>query len=147
MKKKSTRSDRVCVGGESHPCLARAHTQTNKQTHTHDSDVLFDGNVNDDITSAGGSVACLDTSYTTGLLACSGCTGSYVIPLACMLCSPASVNSCSVCPQGTYGGAEAEIACQLCAVGFTTIFPPSSTSPGDCVAITQPPTQVREVDG
>lgn len=100
----------------------------------------FDGNTNDDITSAGGTVTCANPAYTTGLLSCSGCSGSYDVPLACSICSPSSVSSCTVCPKGTYGGAEADIACQLCPVGFTTVYPPSSMSSAECVAITDPPT-------
>lgn len=105
------------------------------------SDVLFVGNAGDDITSVGATVTCANPAYTTDLLNCAGCTGSYDIPLACTLCSPSSVSSCSVCPQNTFGGAQAEIACQLCQPGYTTIYPPSSISPGDCVPITNSPTQ------
>lgn len=80
--------------------------------------MLFDGNTGDDITTAGAIVTCANPAYTSGLLSCSGCSGSYDIPLACTICSPSSTSSCAVCPEGTYGGVEAEIACQLCPVGY-----------------------------
>ncbi len=103
-------------------------------------DILFANNIHDDITTASGTVTCLNATYTTGILNCAGCTGSYVVAVTCPLCSPSSPASCPTCPQGTFGGAEAEIDCRLCASGYTTVYPPSSTSSSDCVPITSSPT-------
>lgn len=111
--------------------------------HAH-SDVTFSNEVDDDITSAAGTVTCANSSYTTPLLNCSaGCTGAYIIPSDCKICSAdSSSGTCSSCPKATYGGTEAAIACRLCPYGFTTVYPPSSTSSADCVPITDSPTQV-----
>jgi hypothetical protein len=106
-----------------------------------DGNVLFDGNVGDDITvAADGIVTCANTAYAPSIDCTTGCTGSYAVPLACPICSSSIAGNCTACPQGTYGGAGVALACKLCAYGFTTIYPPSSTSAADCVPITEPPT-------
>ena len=104
----------------------------------------FAANNNDDITTVTSTVSCLTPSYSSS---CSGgCTGSYNIPTSCPFCSsPTSGSVCNTCPKGTYGGAEAELPCQLCPYGETTVFPPSSTSSSDCVFITQSPTSAPTV--
>lgn len=101
----------------------------------------FDANINDDITTVNSTISCLTSSYSS---TCSGgCTGSYNVPTSCPFCSPpTSGSACNTCPKGTYGGAEAELPCQLCPFGQTTVFPPSSTSSSACVDITQSPTSV-----
>lgn len=98
--------------------------------------MTFAGNVNDDVTVAGGVVTCASPTYQTNCAA--GCTGSYDIPASCPICSAGG--ACTSCPQGTFGGASVALVCQLCPFGFTTIYPPSSTSSSACVPITQSPT-------
>ena len=99
------------------------------------------GSTNDDIGAANATVRCQDSQLATGIVNCTRCSGAYVIPVACPLCSPTSPSAqCSSCPQGTYGGGEAELACQACPSGYTTLYPPSSTSSADCVSSTQSPT-------
>lgn len=106
-----------------------------------DYDVAFTGNVNDDVTITGGSVSCLNSLYSTGLVNCtSGCTGSYKIPASCPVCSMSSGSTCTSCPQGSFGGSSAALVCQHCPYGYTTIYPPSSVSPFDCILITDSPT-------
>lgn len=107
------------------------------------SNVTFSGNDADDITTATATVTCANPALATGVANCTGCTGSYAVPATCPLCSPASPStSCTSCPQGSYGGSEAELSCQLCPYGYTTWFPPSSTSSANCVPITDSPTNV-----
>lgn len=106
-----------------------------------DYDVAFTGNVNDDVTITGGSVSCLNSLYSTGLVNCtSGCTGSYKIPASCPVCSMSSGSTCTSCPQRSFGGSSAALVCQHCPYGYTTIYPPSSVSPFDCILITDSPT-------
>lgn len=109
-----------------------------------DYDVLFEGNVNDDVTVAGGAVSCLNPLYSTGLI---NCTGAYNIPASCPVCSAGSGSSCTSCPQGSFGGSSAALVCQLCPYGYTIIFPPSSVSPSDCVPITASPTRAPTAIG
>jgi predicted outer membrane repeat protein len=105
--------------------------------------MTFAGNLNDDVTVAGGVVTCADPLYQTNCAA--GCTGSYDIPASCPICSAGG--ACTSCPQGTFGGASVALVCQLCPFGFTTIYPPSSTSSSACVPITQSPTFAPTVVG
>ena len=98
--------------------------------------VAFVGNSQNDLTISGGSVQCLNPAFTTN---CTGCTGSFDVPASCPLCSSPTPSTCTSCPQGTYGGAEAKLACELCPAGYTTFYPPSSTSSSDCVLITSAP--------
>lgn len=123
-----------------HEVYTQPHNRPLQFYATH-SDVTFGNAEDDDITSAAGTVTCANSSYSTALLNCSsGCTGSYAIPSDCKICSADSGTTCSTCPKATYGGSEAEIACQLCTYRYTTIYPPSSTSSADCIPITEPPT-------
>ncbi len=103
-------------------------------------DVLFEDNVADDVTVAtGSSVACANPAYAASVNCTTGCTGSYDIPAACPVCSSGTpAGTCGTCPQGSYSGGA--LPCQLCAFGFTTIFPPSSVSVAACVPITDSPT-------
>ena len=105
-----------------------------------DANVLFESNVDNDLTvAAGGSVACANPAYAASVSCSTGCTGSYDIPAACPICSSSSApaGTCGTCPQGSYSGGA--LPCELCGFGFTTIFPPSSTSVAACVPITSAP--------
>ena len=105
------------------------------------SHITFLDNEEDDITSAGANVSCLNPALTTGVVNCTGCFGSFVVPSACPLCSPTSpATVCTTCPKGSYGGTEAELSCQLCPYRYTTIYPPSAMSQAACEPITEPPT-------
>ncbi len=97
--------------------------------------VLFEGNVGDDATvAAGGRVTCTNPAYAASIDCATGCTGSYNVPLTCPICSSSTpAGSCTTCPQGSYGGTDVALACELCGYGYTTIYPPSSTSVADCV--------------
>ena len=105
-----------------------------------DANVFFEGNVDNDVTvAAGGRVACANPAYAASVNCSTGCTGTYDIPAACPVCSSGSTSTCTACPQGAYGGAGLALPCELCGFGFTTIFPPSSTSVAACVPITSAP--------
>ena len=90
----------------------------------------------DDLTISSSTVACTDPTYNSPMLSCSsGCTGDYLIPLSCPICSPASalLSTCGTCPQGSYGGGN--VSCQLCPIGYSTLYP-NCTSISQCVPIT-----------
>jgi hypothetical protein len=113
-----------------------------------DYDVSFAGNVDDDVTVAGGAVSCANPLYSSALANCtSGCTGSFVLPASCPVCSAGSGSICTSCPQGSFGGSGVALVCQLCPYGFTTVFPPSSMSSSACVPVTQSPTLPPTVVG
>lgn len=101
------------------------------------SDVLFEGNADGDISTEGGSVTCANPLSP---LNCDPCSGAFDIPVECAVCSSPGPSTCPTCPQGSYGGAEANFGCALCPYGYTTIYPPSATSSAECVPITEPPT-------
>jgi hypothetical protein len=105
-------------------------------------------NSDDDITSSGGTVTCQNASWTTGVANCGGgCSGSYVIPPTCILCSPTSPPlECTTCPQGTYGGPTAELSCELCPSQYTTIYPPPAMDVSQCVPITEPPSVAPSIN-
>jgi hypothetical protein len=92
-------------------------------------------NVDSDITSDGGMIACGNPASPTPLMNCAtGCTGSYVVPPDCPICSAGiefAATKCTNCPKGSYGGTEAELSCQLCSYMSTTVYPPSSLDIAD----------------
>ena len=106
--------------------------------------LLFHNNSGDDLTTVNSLVTCSDPAYSSPLLDCNGCTGSYLIPVSCEVCSVGStaLSLCTTCPKGSWGGGS--ISCTLCPIGYATIAP-STTSISDCVPITHPPTSAPTV--
>jgi hypothetical protein len=98
--------------------------------------VTWNGNAGDDVAAAGADVQCADAGYAPSIDCGSDCSGAFLLPSDCPLCSPASgARSCSQCPIGSWGGRGAGLGCRHCPLGETTDAA-GSTSSSDCVPIT-----------